>query len=340
MILQTTEVRLCTNFRFWPQRMKNDLKKLLFRPYHPAKSPWGTRWGWDLAFLHVALVKPSVEKEQTGLDSWPFPTPAQLVHLKRPCDRNSMRQEIKCSCIPVVCLSIIVLFSLFSFSASSHFFFSGNEPEESRLSSLIIKSKGVSAHTVMFPRISLDGIVCPPPTPRSLWDFFAERLRQPLQGKPGISQSQALLWKWMSALAVNHLCHSLIFRGVWGSFRVWLTLLTHFLVAPIISKPNHWKSTYLCQTSRAESALSVSSSSSLLETDDACTIAWRIPKTHLDINICSLSNIFLRYTYLIFKKKKPLPSHIWTLLCAVKVWHSKAVFTFTSWSGKVSQCSH
>lgn len=162
----------------------------------------------------------------------------------------------------------------------------------------------------MFWRTSLDGIIWPPPTHpptlRSLWDFcrisssaIAGKTRNFAITMPSLEVDVSL-----AITPVNHWCLSLIFWGVWGSFRVWLTLLTHFLIAPIISKPNHWKSTYLCQTSQAEPVLSVSSSSSLVETDDACTIAWKIPKIHLDINSSNLSSIRLHSLY-IFKTPGP-----------------------------------
>ena len=95
------------------------------------KSPQGEGVEREPTFLHEALIKPSVEGK-TGLDSWPFPTSTQLVHLKRPCDRNSMPQEIERSCDPVVCFSVTGLFFFFLLlfnSAFSHFF-SGNEGEE------------------------------------------------------------------------------------------------------------------------------------------------------------------------------------------------------------------
>ncbi len=98
------------------------------------KPPRGKGVGWEPTFLHVALIRPSVEGK-TGLDSWPFPTSAQLVHLKRPCDRNSMPQEIECSCIPVVCFRIMSLFSSL-FSCFFTPFFSGNEVVELRHFSL------------------------------------------------------------------------------------------------------------------------------------------------------------------------------------------------------------
>lgn len=93
------------------------------------KSPQGEGVEWEPTFLHEALIKPSVEGK-TGLDSWPFPTSTQLVHLKRPCDRNSMPQEIECSCDPVVCFSVTGLFFLFSSTLLFHTFAQETRGEE------------------------------------------------------------------------------------------------------------------------------------------------------------------------------------------------------------------
>lgn len=120
MIWLMIEINLWINFQFWPQRMEKWFQRGLVLPYRSAKANREKGVGWEPTFLHVALIKPSVVGK-AGLDSWPFPTSAHLVHLKRPCDRNSMLQEIKCSCIPVVCFPNYSFFSsLFLFYP--HFF--------------------------------------------------------------------------------------------------------------------------------------------------------------------------------------------------------------------------
>lgn len=214
---------------FWPRGTENHFKNALFPPYHSEKSPWGKGAGWEPTFLHVALIKPSVEGK-TGLDSWPFPTSTQLVHLKRPCDRNSMPQEIECSCFPVVCFSIMGLFfSLFASFLLFHtfFFLSGNEWEELRLFSrrrhdpdLKRRFSAFTVNPVMLSCIWLDGIInpaLPPPPPSSLstlsplWDFLQNVFVSHYRENQEFHNHARALWKWMSA------SQSISGASVWSS---------------------------------------------------------------------------------------------------------------------------
>lgn len=155
------------------------------------KSPWGKGVGLDLTFLHVALIKPSVEGT-TGLDSWPFPTLAQLVHLKRPWDRNSMPQEIECSCITVVCSSFMGLF----FSSAFHTL------SKERMWNTLSWSRAKVFCMSCISRGCFNASDCMASSAPPIWvlgGVFAECLRQPLPGILGVLQSQpGFFWKWMS----------------------------------------------------------------------------------------------------------------------------------------------
>lgn len=74
------EIKMCMNFIFWPHWREFHLKEGIASYLPSWRSPWGGGVEWKSTFLHVALIKPSVEGK-TGLDSRPFPTSTQLVHL-------------------------------------------------------------------------------------------------------------------------------------------------------------------------------------------------------------------------------------------------------------------
>lgn len=191
---------------------------------------------WELTFRHVALIKTSAEGK-TGLDSRPFPTSPQLVHLKRACDRNSMLQEIEHSCISVVCLAA------FFFSSASLFSRGGELRLTFEPYTMIVACESKFSCAPSSVLMYLLTILHHEPSVGFVQNVSHYR------GKPGISQSQPCSLEVDFRLIVSQKGFSLI----WGSFRVrvWLTLLTHFPAAPIISPPDHWRSTCLSQWNTA-----------------------------------------------------------------------------------------
>lgn len=128
------------------------------------------------------------------------------MHLKRPCDRNSMPQEIECSCITAVCFSIKVTFSP---PFRSCFFTPspGNGGGKNYLFfppffCLYCQKTGLnqrfSAYSVMFSWISLDGIICPPPTLEVsvglLQNAFVSRYWKNLEFH---NHESPCLWEWV-----------------------------------------------------------------------------------------------------------------------------------------------
>ena len=152
-----------------------------------------------------------------GLDSWSFPTSVQLVHLKRPCDKNSMLQEIDCSCSSVVCFSFKVLL-FFPFFIKT---IAASDRIQAKLWMRWRFRASLSDH-LPFPHLEISV------------GFSRNVSVSRCRGNQEFRNHKPIALEVDDSLAVNQWGLSLIFRAVWSS-RVWLMLLTHFLVSPIIS---------------------------------------------------------------------------------------------------------